>query len=131
MPGPERPVGRRQARCGRPIRVDRVQVEIVLRGDVRRVRAEEAARQEKGPIGDTARSSPATSAAILPSVCSLSVPVRGQPAQGGAKRPGPLRLGFKVKILSSSSLSRPRGLMVRSQLNGSSRPSVPICAGTP
>ena len=53
--------------------------------------------------------------------------VGGEPAQRAAEAAP----GVSVKILGSSSLSRPRGLNFAIHDGGSSRPSVPICAGTP
>ena len=55
--------------------------------------------------------------------------VGGEPARRAAERGR--RPGVSVKILGSSSLSRPRGLNFAIQEGGSSRPSVPICVGTP
>ena len=110
--------------------VGRVQVEVLLRGDVGRVRAEEAARQEERPVlvrfeqlddlgGDLA-------VGLL-----LVGPVGGQPAQG-TRRSGrsPWRSGQREDLVLVV-LVAAAGLTTVSQLGGSSRPSVPIWPGTP
>ena len=66
------PVARRVLGQGDPLR--RVQDEVVLGRDVRRVRAEESDGQEERLVLDARASSRQASAAILPSVCSASVP---------------------------------------------------------
>ena len=64
-------------------------------------------------------------AAPIPSVCSASVPSAASQLNV-APYPVP---GLMLKILSSSSLSRPRGLTTSSQEGGSSSPLVPIWFG--
>ena len=66
------------------------------------------------------------SVAIIPSVCSSSLPS----AASQLRAPLILRCGSALNTRCSSVLSRPFGLTVFCQEGGSSEPSVPMEAGT-
>ena len=119
-----RPSARPAAACSR-----RIHLEVLLRRDVGRVRAIEAAGDEERLVVRLGCSSSSliVISAPMPSVCSLSSPSAA--SQLGV--PPNACAGREAEDLASSSLSRPRGLNLAIQDGGSSRPSVPICAGTP
>jgi hypothetical protein len=107
-------------------RFDWIELEILLRRDVRAMGTIESGGDEERPVAERSMSR-MVSVATMPSVCSSSVPSARMKLR---ELPRP-RLGVWLMMRCSSVLSRPFGLKRSFHDAGSSRPSVPIWPGLP